>query len=79
MCDPAILSQPSARHGRYRMEGRFIRGDGIAWLLRHNLLALAMWRVVILLVLLLIAGCQHKRPDFMTRVMEDCGAGDQCA
>ena len=61
------------------MEGRFIRGDGIAWLLRHNLLALAMWRVVILLILLLIAGCQHRRPDFMTRVKEDCAARDQWA
>ena len=38
-----------------------------------------MWRALILFVLLLIAGCQHRRPDFMTRVMEDCAAGDRWA
>jgi hypothetical protein len=61
------------------MEGRFLRGDGIAF----ALLAVspkprghAMWRTLILLVLFLIAACQNRRPEFMSRVSEDCTAGD---
>jgi hypothetical protein len=44
-----------------------------------NLMANEMWRTLILLVLLLIVACQHKRPDFTSRIREDCAAGDQWA
>ena len=37
-------------------------------------------RSILLIVLLVVASCQHaRRPDFMTRVREDCGAGQQWA
>ena len=78
---PPVLGRPPARNDRRRLEGQFLRRDGIArvcWPLCHPL-AIAMWRALILFVLLLVAGCQHGRPDFMTRVMEDCAAGDQWA
>jgi hypothetical protein len=39
----------------------------------------AMWRIIILSALLLVEGCEHRRPNFMTRVREDCAAGDQWA
>ena len=36
--------------------------------------------LLLIVTLLTIAGCQpHHRPDFMTRVGEDCAAGDQWA
>ena len=38
-----------------------------------------MRRAIILIVLLLIVGCEHGRPSFLTRVREDCAAGDQWA
>lgn len=34
------------------------------------------WQAVMLIVLTIIAGCHARRPDFMTRVQEDCAAGD---
>jgi hypothetical protein len=37
-------------------------------------------RTIVLIVLVVVAGCHHaRRPDFMTRVREDCGAGRQWA
>lgn len=36
-------------------------------------------RTVLLVVLITISGCHGRRPDFMTRVQEDCAAGDQWA
>ena len=46
-----------------------------------------MWRAILVLVLMITAGCAthrpdfvtHVRPDFMTRVREDCSAGEQWA
>jgi hypothetical protein len=38
-----------------------------------------MWRSVLLITVLAIAGCHGRRPDFMTRVQEDCLAGQQWA
>jgi hypothetical protein len=38
-----------------------------------------MWRIIILSALLLVEDCEHRRPNFMTRVREDCAAGDQLA
>ena len=36
--------------------------------------------LLLIVTLLTIAGCQpHHRPDYMTRVGEDCAAGDQWA
>jgi hypothetical protein len=49
------------------------------WPRRQKPLGHAMWRSLILLVLLLIAACQHRHPEFMSRVREDCVAGDQWA
>jgi hypothetical protein len=37
------------------------------------------WRVLWLILLLAVAGCQTRRPDFMTRVREDCAGGDKGA
>ena len=37
------------------------------------------WQAVMLIVLTIIAGCHALRPDFITRVQEDCAAGDQRA
>jgi hypothetical protein len=37
------------------------------------------WQAVMLIVLTIIAGCHARRPDFITRVQEDCAAGDQRA
>ena len=34
---------------------------------------------IMLVTLLAIAGCQPHRPDFMTRVRQDCAAGDRWA
>jgi hypothetical protein len=51
----------------------------VSWPLCQSLLVSAMWQALVLFVLVLIMGCQHRRPDFMTRVMEDCAAGDQWA
>ena len=39
----------------------------------------ANWRTVLLIVVLVVAGCHSRRPDFMTRVQEDCLAGQQWA
>src|SRR3954463_12429570 len=78
---PAVLGRPPARNGRCWVESRFLRRDGIAracWPPCQTPLVVAMWRVLILFVLLLVA-CQHRRADFMTRVMEDCTTGDQWA
>jgi hypothetical protein len=36
-------------------------------------------KIALLIVLLAVTGCQPRRPDFMTRVREDCAAGDQWA
>jgi transposase len=36
-------------------------------------------RALILFVMLFVAGCQHRRADFITRVKEDCVAADQWA
>ena len=38
-----------------------------------------MGRALMLIVLLSLAGCQKPRPDFLTRVQEDCAAGQQWA
>lgn len=35
-----------------------------------------MGRAILLIVLMVIAGCHARRPDFMTRVQEDCAAGN---
>jgi hypothetical protein len=43
------------------------------------MLCTGMRRVIILIVLLLIVGCEHGRPSFLARVREDCAAGDQWA
>ena len=32
-----------------------------------------------MIVLVILAGCQARRPDFVTRVQGDCTAGDQWA
>jgi hypothetical protein len=36
-------------------------------------------RAILLIVLMTIAGCHARRPGFMTRVREDCAAGQQWA
>ena len=36
-------------------------------------------RVLPLIVIVAISGCQSRRPDFMTRVAQDCAAGDTWA
>jgi hypothetical protein len=38
-----------------------------------------VWRAVPLIAVLVLAGCQTRRPDFLARVREDCTAGDQWA
>jgi hypothetical protein len=38
-----------------------------------------MWRTVLLFALMINAGCHARRPDFMTRVRQDCSAGEQWA
>jgi hypothetical protein len=38
-----------------------------------------MWRPIILIAVLVIAGCHAFQPDFMTRVREDCSVGQQWA
>lgn len=43
-----------------------------------------MWRVLSLTALVLVAGCQPPRrqgprPDFLTRVQQDCAAGQSWA
>jgi hypothetical protein len=46
-----------------------------------------MWRAILVLVLMITAGCAtrhpdfvtHVRPDFMARVRQDCSAGEQWA
>ncbi len=35
-----------------------------------------VWQAVALIVLTIIGGCHARRPDFITRVHEDCAAGD---
>jgi hypothetical protein len=37
------------------------------------------WRAILLIGVIIIAGCHSRRPDFLTRVNEDCTAGDQWA
>jgi hypothetical protein len=37
------------------------------------------WWALLLILLAVLAGCQQSRPDFMTRVQEDCAAGDAWA
>src|SRR3954470_13482385 len=79
---PAVLGRPPAWNGRRWVESRFLRRDRIArtcWPPCQNLPVLAMSRTLILFVLLLIAGFQHRRPDYITRVMEDCAVRDQWA
>jgi hypothetical protein len=36
-------------------------------------------RSALVVTLLALLGCQPRRPDFLTRVREDCAAGDQWA
>jgi hypothetical protein len=38
-----------------------------------------VWRAILVLVLMIAAGCHARRPDFMTRVRQDCSAGEQWA
>jgi hypothetical protein len=38
-----------------------------------------MWQPIVLIAVLVIAGCDTRRPDFMTRVQEDCLVGQQWA
>jgi hypothetical protein len=69
-------------HCRRRIEGQVLCADLRSnWPIARaaNLMANEMWRTLILLDLLLIVACQHKRPDFTSRVREDCAAGDQWA
>jgi hypothetical protein len=39
----------------------------------------ALLRSVLLIALLVVVGCEARRPDFMRRVREDCAADDQWA
>jgi hypothetical protein len=39
----------------------------------------SMWRAVLLITVLAVAGCHSRRPDFMARVKEDCLVGQQWA
>jgi len=36
-------------------------------------------RIILFVVLITVAGCHPRRPDFMTRVREDCINGQQWA
>jgi hypothetical protein len=36
-------------------------------------------RGILLVTFLAVVGCQPRRPDFMSRVREDCAAGDRWA
>jgi hypothetical protein len=38
-----------------------------------------MWRTILVPAVLVIGGCHVRRVDFMTRVQEDCLAGQQWA
>jgi hypothetical protein len=37
------------------------------------------WRAILLIVVMAVGGCHARRPDFMTRVREDCAAGQKWA
>lgn len=37
------------------------------------------WQAVMLIVLTIIAGCDARRPDFISRIQQNCAAGDQWA
>jgi hypothetical protein len=39
----------------------------------------SVWRAILLIVLMIMSGCQARQPDFLTRVHEDCAAGDRWA
>jgi hypothetical protein len=45
---------------------------------RRRRLTTFRWRVLLILSMQL-GGCRHDRPDFLTRVREDCIAGDKWA
>jgi hypothetical protein len=38
-----------------------------------------VWRAILLIALFMNTGCSARRPDFITRVQEDCVAGDKWA
>ena len=38
-----------------------------------------VWSAILLIVPMIIVGCHVRRPDFMTRVREDCAARQQWA
>jgi hypothetical protein len=37
------------------------------------------WQAVMLIVLTIIGGCDARRPDFISRIQQNCAAGDQWA
>jgi hypothetical protein len=39
----------------------------------------SVWRAILMVVSMTMVGCQARRPDFVTRVQENCVAGDQWA
>jgi hypothetical protein len=39
--------------------------------------ASAAWQAMLFVAIVSIAGCQARRPSFMTRIREDCTAGDK--
>jgi hypothetical protein len=38
-----------------------------------------VWRAILMIVLVIMAGCHAIRPDSVTRIQENCAAGDQWA
>jgi len=38
-----------------------------------------MWRAALLIGVVAVSGCHSRRPDFMTRVHEDCATGQRWA
>ena len=38
-----------------------------------------VWRTIIMIALVIMAGCHAIRPDSVTRIQENCTAGDQWA
>jgi hypothetical protein len=72
----ALHGGPSASDDQCEVERRFLRRRlmvGRSNCARHLRLSIAF------IVLMAVAGCHAQRPGFMTRVREDCAAGQQWA
>ena len=76
-CRQAVHGRASEGNDQGRMGSRSLRSGVMARTCgTHDH---PCWQAVTLIVLTIIAGCDARRPDSVSRTQQDCAAGDQWA